>query len=138
MDIEKILIAKEAKVNFIKGLIRIAKCDGVQADEEVVFFQKAAQALGLEKEDMIELDQCWEKDEKIVVKFETNVEKMFFFIQAIQLCWVDNEYTNAEKQEIQSIANELGISAVALQTVENWAYEGIQWNRRGDDLLKLS
>lgn len=137
MKIEEILVTNNAKSNFLKGLIRVAKSDGVVDKDEFAFFQQAAQGLGLEKQDIDNLENCWKADEKIEFMFNTSKEKMFFFIQAIQLCWVDDNYTEVEKQEMRSIANELGISFTALETVEKWAYEGIVWNKKSNDLLEL-
>lgn len=137
MKVERILTTTNAKSNFLKGLIRIAKCDGVVDEDEFTFFQQAAQALGLGNMEVKELEHCWKEDEKIAVAFDTSKEKMFFFIQAIQLCWVDDKYTDVEKQEMRSIAKELGISFTALETVEKWAYEGIVWNKKSADLLEM-
>lgn len=135
MRIEEILTTNNAKSNFLKGLIRVAKSDGVVDEAEFAFFRQAAQSLGLDN--IEELERCWRMDEKIIVAFETNKEKMFFLIQAVQLCWIDDTYTEVEQKEIRSIGKELGISLTALESVEKWAYEGIVWNKKGDDLLEL-
>ena len=62
---------------------------------------------------------------------------MFFLVEAVQLCWVNDEYSDAEKREIHQIAKEVGISKEALKAVEDWVYEGMEWNKRGDELLNL-
>ena len=63
---------------------------------------------------------------------------MFFFIQAIQLSWIDNDYCEAERNEIRKLADELEISAESVEKVEKWVEEGMEWNKKGDELLKLS
>lgn len=139
MDITKILITRDAKINFLKGLIRLAKADGIRDDNEVIFYHQAVNAMGLDAQDCDKIDLLWKKDScKIDISFETNKEKMFFFIQAIQLCWIDGSYTEEEREEIYKIASELQISATAIQKVESWVDEGMAWNKRGNSLLELS
>ena len=62
---------------------------------------------------------------------------MFFFIQAIQLCWIDDSYTNSEKEEIQYLQEELGVNSDSVARIEEWVNEGIIWNSNGDLLLEL-
>lgn len=139
MEMRKILITRDGKINFLKGLIRLAKADGIKDENEVIFYRQAAQAMELNPQDYSEIDLLWEQDiSEMKIFFNTNQEKMFFFIQAIQLCWIDGSYAEAEKREIYKIASELQISAAAIEKVESWVEEGMAWNRRGDNLLKLS
>lgn len=137
MDINEILTTRASKINFLKGLIRLAKCDGNLDEEEFKFYQQAAYSMQLNDEDVEELNKTWNRSEKISLTFASSKEKMFFLIQAVQLCWVDNEYTEIEKKEMQVIAEELGIDRQALKKVEEWVYEGVEWNRRGEELLSL-
>lgn len=137
MDINGILKTESAKKNFLKGLIRVAKSDGENDERELAFYQQAALNMGLSDGAVSELEMVWKEDEKIELYFEKSEEKMFFFVQAIQLCWIDNDYSKEEKIEITQIAEELGISENAIKQVEEWVSEGIQWNRRGDALLEL-
>ena len=137
MQIKEILKTKSSRDNFLKGLIRIAKCDNNLDQNEMIFYQQAAVSLELEQKELERINGYWEDDELDIV-FDTNKEKMFFFIQAIQLCCIDNHYDESEKQEIRKIAKEVSISLNAIEAVEAWVQEGIQWNHRGDGLLKLS
>lgn len=139
MDMNQILTTNDAKVNFLKGLIRLAKADGIMDDNEVVFYQQAVNAMGLDAQDCDKINALWEKNScEIDISFQTNREKMFFFVQAIQLCWIDGSYTQKEKEEIYKIASELQISVTAIEKVEIWVNEGMEWNKRGDSLLELS
>lgn len=138
LEIKNILKTEDARINFLKGLMRLAKCDGVKTDEEIQFYLQAAVALDLKASQIDLLSQTWSNDnEKIEIFFDTSKEKMFFFIQAIQLCWIDNKYEEVEQKEIQKIAEELGISMDAIEKVEDWVREGIAWNQRGDQLIDL-
>lgn len=139
MDMNQILTTNDAKVNFLKGLIRLAKADGIMDDNEVIFYQQAVNAMGLDVQDCDKINALWEKNScEIDISFQTNREKMFFFVQAIQLCWIDGSYTQKEKEEIYKIASELQISVTAIEKVEIWVNEGMEWNKRGDSLLELS
>lgn len=129
-----ILKTRNAKVNFLKGLIRVSMADGVVPDIEKEFYRKSAYGLGLDDEAVAEIENS---DYKEIV-FETTEEKMFFFIQAIQLSWIDNDYCEAEKNEIRRLADELEISVESVEKVEKWVEEGMEWNKKGDELLKLS
>lgn len=138
MDMYAILQTEDSRFNFLKGLIRIAKSDGIIDDKEQAFYNQAAHAMGLGRENIHMLEKYKNVDDKINVSFESSKEKMFFLVQVIQLCWIDGEYTDSEKAEIASLAEEIGITRAALEAVENWAYEGIVWNKRGNDLLLLN
>ena len=114
MEIKQILITRDARVNFLKGLIRLAKVDGIKDEKEIHFHHQAVYAMELDAQACAEIDAMWEKDDlEMSIFFETNKEKMFFFIQAIQLCWIDGSYTEVERKEIYKIASELQISVAA-------------------------
>lgn len=138
MELYSILQTKDSRINFLKGLIRVAKSDSVIDEKEQSFYAQSAYAMGLGQEEILMLEKYKDTKDKIEVLFDSNKEKMFFLIQVIQLCWVDGEYTDAEKAEIRCLAEEMGISRTALKVVEDWAYEGIKWNKRGDELLLLN
>lgn len=50
---------------------------------------------------------------------------------------MDNNYSEAEQNELRSICREITISEEALKAVEAWAQEGVEWNKRGETLLEL-
>lgn len=137
MDINEILTTTEAKHSFIAGLIRLAKVDGIIDEEEFTFFQQAAYGIGLDSNVVQELSALKDSDAKIEINFKTNKEKLFFLIQAVQLCLIDGNYSDIEKKELRNICTEVGISHGSLCEIENWAYEGIAWNKRGEELLNL-
>lgn len=137
MEINEILTTIEAKRNFIEGLIRLAKVDGFIDEKEFAFFQQAAYGLGLNDDIVQEINTLRENDAKIVIKFNSNKEKLFFLIQAVQLCLIDGTYSDVEQKEIRDICKEINISYDSLTEIEKWAYEGIAWNKRGDELLNL-
>lgn len=138
MEIKNILTTNEAKYMFIAGLIRLAKADGVIDDNEFTFFQQAAYGIGLDEAAIKPLTALKDTDLKISIRFNSSQEKMFFLMQAIQLCLIDNTYSDTEKAELNNICAEMGVSQEALNAVEQWAFEGIAWSKRGDALLELN
>ena len=123
MDVYAILTTNKGKVNFLKGLIRLAKCDGDLREEELAFYQSAADSMGLGEEEQELIKGMKDSREKIDIDFETNKEKMFFLIQAVQLCCIDNKYVDSEQHEMRMITDELGVSLGALEKVEQWVSE---------------
>lgn len=138
MNINEILTTNEAKQAFIAGLIRIAKTDGIIDEREAAFFQQAAYGIGLDDIAVRQIDELRKNSEKIEISFKTNTEKNFFLIQAVQLCLIDGTYSEVEQKELRDICIEIGSSLNTLEEIEKWAYEGIDWNKRGEDLLKLN
>ena len=137
MNVQEILVTKEARFNLLAGLIRLAKCDENIDNTEVVFYQQAAISFGLEEKFAEKLNDYWNGNDVIKVDFETRREKIFFFIQAIQLCWVDKEYVDKEREEVRKIAEELNIEEKVIESIEEWVFEGIVWNRKSENLLNL-
>lgn len=137
MEITEILQTNEARVNFLKGLIRLAQADGVVDENEFVFYRQVAVVLELGEAEVESLEKLKDGTNEITVNFEADREKMFFLVQAVQLCWVDNNYSDAERKEIQDMCQEMNISGEALEKVEQWVSEGMEWNKRGETLLEL-
>lgn len=138
MDVNAVLKTYSGKINFLKGLIRLSKCDGVVDDNELLFFQQAASAFGLGEDAKLELNSCWETNTPISVEFENIQQRNFFFIQAIQLCWIDGSYTDREKEEIRQLAGETDTPIKTIEDIEEWVHEGIVWNEKGNMLLDLA
>ena len=137
MDIKEILQTKDGRISFLKGLIRLANADGIVDESEFAFYRQAAIALELGEEEILALEKVKSEGQEITLAFETDREKMFFLIQAVQLCWVDNNYSDAEQEELRNICREITITEKALKAVETWVQEGVEWNKRGEALLEL-
>ena len=137
MRLDEMITTKEARISLVNGLARMAKADGMIHEKERAFFESIIVGLGLQ--DVLEVDRLLnlESDEEMVVSFDTSEEKMFFVIQAVQLSEIDGSYSEEEKNEIRQICKEIGVSIASLEKVEAWVREGIEWNSRGDELLKL-
>ncbi|MDE6212410.1 MAG: hypothetical protein K2M70_02875 [Lachnospiraceae bacterium] len=137
MEIKEVLQTREARVNFLRGLIRLAQTDGIVDENEFVFYRQVAVVLDLGESEVESLEKLKDETNEITVNFETDREKMFFLIQAVQLCWVDNNYSDMEREELRDMCQEMSISVEALEKVEQWVSEGMEWNKRGEALLEL-
>ena len=136
MNYEEILTTLEAKENFIKGLICLAKIDGVISQEEHQYFIDAAFHMGLTQQQVDKINDCIEKEDEIAIKFNSLGEKVFFLREAVQLCAIDVCYTSDEKKEVRRLAQILEVPSSILDEVEAWVEEGMKWKQQGDDMIK--
>ena len=136
MYYEQLFQTNEAKVNFVKGLIRISKADGVISPEEQAFFIDAARGLGISEEDIAMLPAVMNQKEEIPLTFTSRGEVLCFLREALQLCMVDNEYSDAERKEIMGLAQAFSVEPERVHALEVWVQEGIEWKARGDKLLE--
>ena len=86
MYYEQLFQTNEAKMNFVKGLIRISKADGGISPEEQTFFIDAARGLGISEEDIAMLPAVMNQKEKISLAFASRSEVLCFLREALQLC----------------------------------------------------
>ena len=132
MYIEK----KNDKINYLKGLIRLVKADGIIADEEVEYINIAAVGMKLDEDSIAKINEGWNYSKKQVVDFSLKIKPMFFLGEPFQLCEVDGSYDEAEKNEIRNLAEELGISEEKIVAIEKWVQTGIVWRQQGEALIK--
>lgn len=137
MEIKEILKSEESRKNFLIGLVFLSKIDGNVDEREKAFFQSAANALDLHEKSLEEVNLSWNESIMPEIKFNDKKESLFFLTQAIQLSSVDNAYSDKEKEFVHSISKDLGVSNSSLEAIENWVYEGIQWQTKGEKLLEL-
>ena len=136
MYYEQLFQTNEAKMNFVKGLIRISKADGGISPEEQTFFIDAARGLGISEEDIAMLPAVMNQDAEIPLAFASRSEVLCFLREALQLCMVDDEYSDAERKEIMELAQAFSIEPERVYALETWVQEGIEWKARGDKLLE--
>lgn len=135
MDYREILQTTDAKKNFIKGLVRLAKADSAISAEEAQYFESAARSLGLDNAQMTEVSACIQSDRPIEVQLVSMEEKLLLFREGIQLCAIDEAYEESEKVEVRRMAHELGVTEELIQRIESWVDAGMKWRAKGDSLL---
>ena len=131
MEFREIIKTNESKQNFLKGMIQFAKIDGVVTEEEVAYFMSAADSLGLNHNIVIEYIESNDSN----ISFETDLEKLLFMREAIQICYVDNRYDVKEKELVEKFSKDFEFSKEIVKTIENWVEDGMAWKKRGDDML---
>lgn len=124
------------KTAYMNGMVRLTKADGAVVDEERVFILNAAQGLGLATEQIADLDSRFTSPDKERVMFTNRGSAAFFIQEAIQLCMVDGQYDDNEKQEIRNIAEENGLNESDVTVFEEWIQEGLAWRSRGEALVQ--
>lgn len=138
MDINKVLETKESRINFMKGLIALAKIDGIVDENEQEFFVGAMNSLNIGDEDINKLsDELVSHDIDKEISFNNKKQSLFFLKEAIQLCYCDNNYSEKEKDLIKEFAEKLEVSEKALSSIEEWALEGYMWCKKGEKLLEM-
>ena len=138
MYYEQLFQTTEAKMNFVKGLIHISKADGVISPEEQTFFIDAARGLGIPEDDIAVLPAVMTQTEEIPLTFASRQEALCFLREALQLCMVDNDYSESEQKEIMKLAKEFGVEPERVYALEKWVQDGIEWKKQGDILVEDS
>lgn len=124
-------------MNFLKGLIRLAKADDHIDETEISYFQAAGSQLGLAQNELDDLNSFWTQAE-LKISFDSNAEKVLFLREALQLCAVDNRYDDTERTEILQMCRELDVPIKILESLETWVEEGMTWKIRGDEFLNIT
>ena len=91
VNISEIYPNEAERVMFLRGLIRLAKADGVLEPEEVVFFDAAVQGLGVSVTVGAELRQILLDDiftsPYLEMQFAKPAQGLFFIREAMQCRW---------------------------------------------------
>lgn len=138
MNYENILKTPEARENFIRGMICLAKADGIISDDEQSYFLTAAGELGLDAEHIANIQRDLTTEGELNISFETAAEKILFLREGIQICMVDESYDVKEKAEIRRLAKSMNVPSEIVAMIEAWAEEGMAWKRLGDQFLAIS
>lgn len=133
-----VLDSRDAKMNFLKGIVLIARADGSVDLNEKQLFLNAAAGMALEIEDQKEvLGWLNENEVNQNISFGKKRQALFFLREALQMCYVNKSYTESEQALIQSMAEHLGVRKKSLAKITAWAKEGMEWVDRGAGLLDL-
>lgn len=135
--IRDVVKTEESRINYLKGLIRIAESDNNKTAVEEGYINKIAEIFGATYSEIWKAETQNSDESSKEIYFETKQEKILFLMQALYLCWLDDEYSNLEKSEIITISDELGIEASELVEIESWIKQGIEWMEAGAKLLRL-
>ncbi|ERP30986.1 hypothetical protein [Chitinivibrio alkaliphilus] len=132
----KVFDTEESRINFMLGCIRVANCNDELHENEKDFIIDAATGLGLNDHKKEELYAVMYRGfKRTQISFKTRQQEILFMKEVIDLCYYDGTYDSREKQEIGFLAEELNIPKNAVDKIEEWILEGIEWNKKGEYLL---
>lgn len=143
-NILEILPEEKARLNFIKGLINLSKADeqknglmGINT-EELKFLKNAMAALNLSEYSQREMENfVYSKNNIVDISFESKKQSLFFLREGMQICYIEGNYSQAERAMMGKMAENLGVSIETLNEIEEWVQEGISLSMRGEALLSL-
>lgn len=137
LEIRDVIKTEGARINYLMGLIRIAESDDKKTSSEEGYIYRMSKILGASHAEIWQAERKLENEQSPSIQFATNQEKMLFLMQALYMCWIDSDYSAAERKAIITIAAELGVSITEIEAIESWVKEGIDWMRAGASLLGL-
>ncbi len=137
LGIKDVINTEDSRINYLRGLIRIAESDNDKSSEEEGFIYKIAEIAGASYSEILKAEEKQYIEGHARIHFETKTEKLLFLMQALYLCWIDDDYSDAERAEIIAVGNELGITQFEIDEVESWVKQGIDWMKTGAELLRL-
>ena len=137
LEIRDVIKTEDSRINYLRGLIRIAESDNKKTSAEAEFIYKIADIIGASYSEIWHAERQTENEINTGIHFETKQEKMLFLIQALHECWLDDDFSEAEHEEIIKIGNELEIDQTEVEAVEAWVKQGIEWMRAGAELIGL-
>lgn len=133
-----------SRINFIKGLIQLASSveenvnKDINREKEFNFLESFLVQFNINQEGQENIKNFVNSDEKITnIKFETKKQAIAFFIEAMNLCYIDNEFQPEEKGLMNTISDKLGISKESIMKIEDWILRGKKWSSEYFDLLNL-
>lgn len=132
-----IIRTEDARINYLSGLIRIAECDNNKTSVEEEFIYKTAETLGASYAEIWKAEEKQSRDDSKGILFETKQEKTLFLMHALYMCWLDDDYSDAERSEIIVLGHEFGLESTDIAEIETWIKQGIDWMETGAVLLKL-
>ncbi len=133
LEIRDVIKTEESRINYLRGLIRIAESDKNKTSAEEGYIYRMAEIVGAS------YTEIWQAENEypLSIQFVTKQEKMLFLMQALYMCWLDDDYSNAEREEIIAIGDELGVDPSEIDEIESWIKRGIDWLKTGASLLEL-
>lgn len=140
----EIFNTEQSRINFIKGLTQLASSveetdnGNVNREKEFNFLENFLSLFNISKEGQESIKNFINSDEKIVnIKFDSKKQAIAFFIEAMNLCYIDDEFQVQEKELIFNIADKLKITKESIIKIEEWILQGKRWSNEYFNLLDL-
>ena len=137
LAISDVIKTEDSRINYLIGLMRIAESDKSKTSVEEGYIYKIAEILGASYSEIWQAEEQLENEKSVTIRFATKQEKTLFLMQALYMCWLDDDYSDAEREEIMAIGNELGTDPSKIEEIESWIKQGIEWMHVGAELIEL-
>ena len=125
-------LTKEQRVALMELMIHLAKADGKVDDIETQVLEQYAFLSGVESCALS--NNLTLKD--LVAPFTTPDARVAVLQELIRLSHYNNCFSDEEQSAIVDVAAHMGLPMDLLAQIEDWAMEGIEWERRGEALVK--
>ncbi len=129
----------EQKINVCRALAAMfASSDGEVTDEEMAFVGQAALHLGLDEGELRLVQQALatqlDYNELVATVDEPELRK-FLFRRVVAATFTDEHLSETEHQLVNDTASAFGWDIGAVDDYVKWMQEGIDWERRGEEIL---
>lgn len=123
-----ILTTEKSRVNFMKGLVYISKSEEISEGtnginpEEMEALKTAMKTLSISEEEKANIEKLINSKEiNLDIEFDNERQALFFMRQAIQVCYAEGCYSQAEKNMIYKMGQMIGVSNDKIKEIEDWA-----------------
>ena len=144
INILEVLDSENSRINFIKGLINLSKAQEIRegsnsiSNEELELLRNSMIVLNLDEKVRHDLEALiYSNENKIEIHFDSVKQALFFLREGLQICYVEGQYHEAEKEMMREMALKLDVSEGKLEQLEKWVLEGLEWSERGDKILEM-
>lgn len=125
-------LTKEQRSALMELMIHLAKADGKVDDIETKVLEQYAHLSGVEA--------CSLKNEHelkdLVAPFTTPDARVAVLMELIRLSHYNNYFSDEEQSAIVDVAAMMGLPMDLLAQIEDWVMEGIEWERKGEALVR--
>lgn len=125
-------LTQEQRAALMELMIHLAKADGKVDDIETRLLEQYAYLSGVETCSINNNASIKE----LVAPFTTPDARIAVLQELIRLSHYNNYFSDEEQSAIVDVAAHMGLPMDLLAQVEDWVMEGIDWERRGEALVK--
>lgn len=130
----------EEKIAYLKLLIYVANSDSEFSEEELGYINNLCQLYELSEKDIIKLkDDVASKNESIedlCTKIQNDYTKRCLIWELLALSYIDNNYSQDEKESIFKISKYLNIDDSVLYKMENLMNENFNLQVKIQEVLR--
>ena len=88
LAVRDVINTEDSRVNYLRGLMRIAESDNDKSTVETGNIDKIAEIIGASHSEIWQAEKQQENNKLEGIKFTTKQEKVLFLIQALYMCFI--------------------------------------------------